>query len=77
MTTSTSQLTRSHHAVTHAAQSHWMRRLAGVGLAARSVLYAVLGILVLQVARTSGRARTEPADSTGALQAVARQPFGR
>ena len=74
---SPSQLTRSHHAVTHAAQSDWMRRLAGVGLAARSVLYAALGILVLQVASTSGRARTEPADSTGALQAVARQPFGR
>jgi uncharacterized protein DUF1206 len=45
-----------------------------VGLGARSALYAVLGILVLQVAYGSDRLRT---DSTGALHAIARQPSGR
>jgi hypothetical protein len=74
VTTSTSPLTRSRHVARSAAESDWTRRLAGVGLAARSALYAVLGILVLQVAYGSDRLRT---DSTGALHAIARQPSGR
>src|SRR2546423_978487 len=77
VTTSTSQLTLGHRAATVAAKSDWTRRLAGVGIAARSALYAMLGILVWQVASGSGRRRTQSTDSTGALHAVARQPFGR
>jgi Domain of Unknown Function (DUF1206) len=77
VTTSTSQLTRSHRAATRAAKSEWTRRIAGVGIAARSVLYAILGLLVFQVASSSGRRRAQSTDSTGALHAVARQPFGR
>jgi hypothetical protein len=74
VTTSTPQLTRSRQAATRAAKSEWTRRLAGVGLAARSALYAIVGILALQVATGSERQRT---DSQGALHAVARQPMGR
>lgn len=50
-------------------------RLARVGLAAKGVLYLSLGILTVQVAQ--GTESAEEASATGAIEQVARQPFGR
>lgn len=55
-----------------AASSGAARRLARAGLAARGVEYLLLAYLAVSVAAGSG----QRADSVGALQAVARQPFG-
>lgn len=61
-------------ALEDAAESTWLERLARGGLTARGLLYVVVAVLALQVARGQGDAR---ADKQGALQAVVRQPFGR
>jgi hypothetical protein len=47
---------------------------ARVGLAARGVLYVLVGVLTVRLA--SGNAST-PADKSGALATVARQPLGK
>jgi len=65
---------RSQDALERAAESTWLERLARAGLAARGLLYVVVAILAVQVARGQGQAR---ADKQGALQAVVRQPLGR
>jgi hypothetical protein len=57
-----------------AGDSPWVEGLARAGLAARGVLYVVVGILALQVA--FGK-RGQQADKQGALAALARQPFGK
>ena len=57
-----------------AAHNPWIEGLARAGLVARWMLYAVVGVLALQVA--SGRT-SEHADKRGALAAVARQPLGK
>jgi hypothetical protein len=56
-----------------AADSDWLTRAARLGLAARGLIYVLLGILAMQVARGSS-ART---DQTGALDTIAEQPFGQ
>jgi len=61
-------------ALEDAAESTWLERLARAGLAARGLLYVVVAILAVQVARGHEEAR---ADKQGAMQAVVRQPFGR
>jgi len=61
-------------ALEDAAESTWLERLARAGLAARGLLYVVVAILAIQVARGHRDAR---ADKQGALQVVVRQPFGR
>ncbi|GGK89801.1 membrane protein [Sphaerisporangium melleum] len=48
-------------------------RLARFGMACRGVLYALIGILALQIALGGGG---EEADKTGAVHTVAQQPFG-
>ncbi|GII78826.1 membrane protein [Sphaerisporangium rufum] len=48
-------------------------RLARFGMACRGVLYALIGILALQIAFGGGG---KEADKTGAVRAVAEQPFG-
>ena len=58
---------------TQAAQSVWMARLGRVGLGARGVLYVLLAYLAVRVA--FGQPNSS-ADTQGALQTVARQPFG-
>lgn len=57
-----------------AADNPWIEGLARVGLVARGVLYAVVGLLALQVAFGD---KGEHADKQGALSAVARQPLGK
>jgi Domain of Unknown Function (DUF1206) len=61
-------------AVRQVSSSNWPERLARLGLAARGVLYLVIGILTLQVAFSG---RDQQTDQQGALQTVAAQPFGR
>jgi hypothetical protein len=57
------------------AAKHPAARASGrIGLAARGVLYVVMGILAIRLA--SGE-RDERADKSGALALVARQPFGK
>jgi hypothetical protein len=50
----------------------WVEPLARLGLAARGVVYAVVGVLAIRIALE----RFEEADRKGALEAVGRQPFG-
>ena len=57
-----------------AGQSPWVERLGRVGLVAKGVLYAVVGILAINVA-LGGREKSP--DKDGALQAIAEQPFGK
>jgi uncharacterized protein DUF1206 len=60
--------------VARAATGHWPERLARLGLAARGVLYVILGVLALRIAFGE---RGEQASQSGALQEVASQPFGQ
>jgi hypothetical protein len=57
-----------------AGQSPWVERLGRIGLVAKGVLYAVVGILAVKVALGG---REESPDRSGALNAIAQQPFGR
>jgi hypothetical protein len=54
--------------------SHSLEMLARVGFTARGVTYVLIGVLALAIAR--GKAAPQ-ADRTGALQAVANEPFGK
>ena len=65
---------KAEDALEDAAESTWLERLARAGLAARGLLYLVVAVLAVQIARGHRDAR---ADKQGALQAVVRQPFGR
>ncbi len=56
-----------------AGQSRWIERLGRLGLVAKGVLYAVVGILAIKVAL--GAREADP-DKDGALQTIAAQPFG-
>jgi hypothetical protein len=57
-----------------AGKSRWVERLGRVGLVAKAVLYAVIGLLAIQVARGG---REESPDKGGALRTIAEQPFGK
>jgi hypothetical protein len=57
-----------------AGKSRWVERLGRAGLAAKGVLYLVIGLLAIQVERGGGG---EKADTRGALSAIAEKPFGR
>ena len=57
-----------------AGKSPWVERLGRAGLVAKAVLYAVVGLLAIQVARGG---REESPDRHGALRAIAEQPFGK
>lgn len=50
------------------------RRLAQVGLTARGLLYCLVGLLALQIAFGGGDGQ---ASQSGALQTLAKQPFGK
>lgn len=58
----------------HQVQS-WRDPLGRVGLAAKGVLYVVLGLLAVQFAR--GDTSSSNLDREGAIESVARQPFGK
>lgn len=57
-----------------AGKSPWVERLGRFGLVAKGVMYAVIGILAIQVA-LGGREKSP--DRQGALRAIAEQPFGK
>lgn len=57
-----------------AANGPWVERLARAGLVTRGLLYLLVGILALQVARGH---KSENPDNHGALAALARQPLGK
>ncbi|MEV4218980.1 DUF1206 domain-containing protein [Nonomuraea sp. NPDC049725] len=60
-------------AARRAADTPALDRLARVGLACRGVLYALIGVLAIQIAFGSGG---EQADKGGAITTVAELPFG-
>ena len=66
-------MTSGTQAAQRAASGPWPERLARMGLAARGVLYLVLGVLAVQIAFGD---RGEEASQSGALNEVADQPFG-
>ena len=55
------------------AQSPWFEWLARAGLAARGVVYGIIGVLAVKLALGNGGTAT---DQQGALKTIARQPFG-
>src|SRR5688500_13779855 len=57
-----------------AGKSPWVERLGRLGLVAKAVLYAVVGLLAIPVARG---ARSGGPDRGGALRTIAHQPFGK
>ncbi len=57
-----------------AGQSPWVERLGRFGLIAKGVIYGVVGVLAIKVALGG---REENPDKEGALEAIAKQPFGR
>ena len=65
---------RAARAAQHAADNNWIERAARVGLAARGLVYVLIGILALQIA-FAGRAQR--ADQQGAFQTLAQNGFGK
>jgi small-conductance mechanosensitive channel len=61
-------------AAQQAADSKWIERTARVGLAARGLVYVLIGILALQIAFVD---RAERADQQGAFQTLAQNGFGK
>jgi hypothetical protein len=57
-----------------AGRSPWVERLGRAGLVAKGALYAIVGILAIEVARGG---REESPDKNGALRTIAEQPFGK
>ena len=57
-----------------AGESRWVELLARVGLAARGLVYVIIGVLAVQIAFG---AKGERADQTGALASIAEKPFGK
>lgn len=55
------------------ARSRWTERLGRFGLAAKGILYVLIGLLAIQVAAGEGGS---PEDQKGALRTVADEPFG-
>jgi hypothetical protein len=64
---------RPRRAARKAARSPVLTTLARAGLAARGVLYIVIGIIAIEIAFGSSR---QQADRTGAVRLVAATPFG-
>ncbi len=65
---------RAGNAVKETAASPWAVRLARFGLAAKGVVYIVVGVLAVQVALGAGGRMT---NKSGALQTILDQPFGK
>lgn len=57
------------------ADSEWADRLARLGFAARGLVYVVVGLIALQIARKGGSSQEE-ASRGGAVQEIASRSFG-
>lgn len=55
-------------------ESSWIEKLARFGYTAKGIVYAIVGLLALQVALGNGGRTT---DTKGALSTIAVQPFGK
>jgi hypothetical protein len=64
---------RPREAASRAADSDWLARAARVGLAARGLIYVLIGALAIQVAL----GESERTDQKGAMTKIAEQPFGQ
>ncbi|MBD2103356.1 DUF1206 domain-containing protein [Leptolyngbya sp. FACHB-261] len=60
--------------VAQAASNPWVERLARSGYAAKGVVYVIVGLLAAQAALGTGGKTT---DTSGALQTIVTQPFGK
>lgn len=69
----TTTSSRSHAA--SGSGSDWRSVLGRIGLAAKGVLYLSLGVLALQF--VYGTTSAQEASTSGAIEQIARQPFGR
>lgn len=68
--TAATELSRARHEVENAA---WLNALARVGLVAKGISYALVGVLAIKLAADSGgKARSRQ----GALHTLAQQSFG-
>lgn len=65
---------RAANAARRAGNSEWVDRLARVGLAARGLVYVLIGFLAIQIAFVD---RAKEADQNGAFQTLARNGFGK
>ena len=65
---------RAANAARQAADNKWIERTARVGLAARGLVYVLIGILAFQIAFVD---RAEQADQQGAFQTLAQNGFGK
>src|SRR4029453_7844784 len=65
---------RAANTARQAADSRWIERTARVGLAARGLVYGLIGILAVQIALVD---RAERADQQGAFQTLAQNGFGK
>lgn len=74
MTRHNSRLPDVQQPVRQAATHPWIEKLARFGYAAKGVVYFVVGLLAAQAAFGVGGQIT---DSSGALQAIVTQPFGK
>ncbi len=72
--TAASAVDDARHTARRAASGDWVDWLARAGFAARGVVYGILGLIALEVARGGGRG--EDASKEGALREVAERPFG-
>lgn len=55
-------------------RSQWVERLARFGYISKGIVYAIVGLLAVQVAFGTGGRTT---DTKGALQTIVNQPFGK
>jgi hypothetical protein len=70
----TSTIDRVERSARRASDSPWVDRWARIGFFARGVVYIVIGLIALNVARDGGRG--DQASKEGALREIAERPFG-
>lgn len=75
--TAGTKATEANHAAQRAANSVWADRLARLGFCARGLVYAIVGVIAMQIALGSGRGAGEDASKDGALREIAERPLGR
>lgn len=75
--TATTKATQAHRAAKRAADSDWTDRLARLGFCARGLVYAIVGLIAIQIAWGVSGGAGEDASKEGALREIAERPLGR